>query len=356
MWPCHAFPARLSLSRSVSRCLRECVTNTLSWPGICSYELVASVIFKTFLESFLLCIMILSRRCAHAAARAAHAAQRGLAGVRAGDAIAYSTPLAFPLLEKRRTGLGSWVLKFEVPAAAGDLAQLPLPSGVKLVLNGKEKSYSPVTLHTADAGTFDLVVKPYAPDVEANGGFSAFLCDLTVGQTAPMYVKPPRTFHGSQQTVGRYDNVGLVCGGTGVAPLLQIARAELEGGRAHVHLLSINKGSDVLMQADIDLLSESSGGRLHVTYLDTNTSGRGNAALAVEALGLAGLEPEAGAHGSVPSVPSSKQRMVYVCGTDGFVEHWCGGIVRDADNKKMQGPVQGVLAEVGLQESEVYKF
>jgi len=128
--------------------------------------------------------------------------------------VAYSQQLDFPLLSKKPTGRGSYVLRFGVPEGAGDLAQLAVPSGVKLLLHGKEKSYSPVSL-PREEGFVDVLVKPYAPDVANLGGFSAFLCDLEVGQTAPMYVKPPRVIHGHKDVIGKFDAVGLVGGGTG---------------------------------------------------------------------------------------------------------------------------------------------
>ena len=50
------------------------------------------------------------------------------------------------------------------------------------------------------------------------------------------------------------------------------------------------------------------------------------------------------------------QRMVFVCGTDGFVAHWAGPIIRDENKKKQQGPLLGVLSQLGLTAAEVYKF
>ena len=36
-------------------------------------------------------------------------------------------------------------------------------------------------------------------------------------------LKPPRNVHGSHTIVGRWNHIGLVAGGTGIAPLIQIA-------------------------------------------------------------------------------------------------------------------------------------
>jgi len=157
----------------------------------------------------------------------------------------------FILEKKRFTGLNSCVLRFKIPNEAGDLSSLPVPSGVKLVLNGQEKSYSPVSL-PSEVDYMDILVKPYAP--VTGGGFGAFLCDLNIGDTAPMKVKPPRSIHGSKETiVRRYGMVALVGGGTGVAPLIQIAKAELlSNSVTPVRFLSVNQGvEDILMKQEL---------------------------------------------------------------------------------------------------------
>ena len=53
--------------------------------------------------------------------------------------------------------------------------------------------------------------------------------------------------------------------------------------------------------------------------------------------------------------------MVFVCGTDGFVDALAGPIARVVDEatgkkKKVQGPLGGLLREAGFSEDMVYKF
>lgn len=251
----------------------------------------------------------------------------------------YPNLVDFMLISKRSTGTrDSQLLTFEA-VEDHNFGSLTIPQGVKLPLHdtGKVKSYSPVNLPTASKdGTMELLVKPYSP--VPGGGFGHHLCSLEVGDVQPLIIKPDRVVHGSTVTAGRWGFVNLIGGGTGIAPLVQIARAQLEEGGS-VRVLSVNKGDDVLMQEELDGMAEEHGERFKVRYLDTSREGRGDAKLAREALHLEGDDFQ-----------------VFVCGQDGFVDHWAGGIERDENNKKVQGRVRGVLGELKIAESNVYKF
>ena len=243
------------------------------------------------------------------------------------------------LLAKRPTGMGeSQILTFSTDGH--DFADLTVPSGVKLVIDGKVKSYSPVNLPSngVSTNTMDLLVKPYEPGPVGGGGFGAFLCSLNVGSTAPLIIKPNRVVHGSTDVPGRWKYANLLGGGTGIAPLIQIARAQLAAG-GYVRMLSVNRGDDILMKEELDEMTREHGEKFMVRYLDTEKEGRGDAGLARSAFHLDGDDFQ-----------------VFVCGTDGFVDHWCGGIVRDENNKKVQGSVRGILGEIGVKPESVYKF
>ena len=258
----------------------------------------------------------------------------------------------FVLAAKRTVSHDSELLTFRLPPALPEVG-LPAPSGVKLVLNGTGKSYSPVS-HESTPGAFDLLVKAYPP--REGGGFGAFLCDLSVGDTATMKFKSARSIHGSTSVGRRWSELGMIAGGTGVAPFVQIIRSILADpdDSTTLRLLSINRREeDILMRDELDSLASAHPERLSVTYSLTQPGdswrgavGRGSAALAASAL------PEPA--GDV---------MVLVCGTDGFVDTWAGGITRvTADpasgrkKEKKQGRVGGFLRERGFREAQVYKF
>ena len=264
---------------------------------------------------------------------------------------------AYPLIQKWSAGNQSYVLRFALPPEEGALGW----RGVKAFLDGEdentggpatlEKSYSPVSLPSVER-SFDLLVKAYPP--RRGGGVGAFLCGLQPGEPAYLKLKPPRVIKGATDIAQLgLRHLGLVGGGTGLAPLLQIVRSLLADKQdtTRISLLCVNRHeADILMRDELDKLSIEHFQRFTLTYALTQppsdwagSSGRGDLALAQEAL------PSPGA-----------DTLVLVCGTDGFVDHWAGAIERVYDEngkkKKVQGTVRGVLKAAGFTEDMVYKY
>ena len=167
----------------------------------------------------------------------------------------------YPLLRKEPAGNQSFVLRFALPPEEGSLGW----RGVKAFLDAEneagepatlEKSYSPISLPTA-SGSFDLLVKAYPP--RPGGGVGAFLCGLEPGEPAFFKLKKPREIKGATDLsqLG-LRHLGLVGGGTGLAPLLQIARALLadKHDKTQIHMLVVNRyEDDILMRDELDRLS-----------------------------------------------------------------------------------------------------
>lgn len=273
---------------------------------------------------------------------------------------------SYTLQSKTKLSPDAWLLRFSLPPGRPILGEDPLiPTCVKVVHpHGTdkagspkllEKSYSPVS-NPARQGEFELLVKQYAP--RPGGGVGAYICGLEVGESMAATVKKKRKMHGSATVVQRWEQIGLVGGGTGVAPLIQIARTVLESpqDRTRVRFLSINRHeADILMRNELDELAAAHPGRFDVNYSLTappngwaGYSGRGSVEMIKGA-----LPPPAGGDGST---------MVLVCGTDGFVETWGGPVARGprkADGSKgakVQGPLLGLLADAGFKPSEVFKY
>jgi len=276
--------------------------------------------------------------------------------------------LPYTLLSKVPLGAdsNSCLLRFALPPERQSLGEDPtLPTCLKVLHpNGTdeagapkllEKSYSPVS-HPAKKGEVELLVKAYKP--RPGGGVGAYICDLEAGDTMHATLKSKRVMHGDAQVLRRWSNIGLVGGGTGVAPLIQIARLVLsdpdEGAR--VKMLSINRyEQDILMRKELDALAAEHPDRFEVAYSLTSPpagwgshTGRGSPEMV-----RATLPPPASADGST---------MIFVCGTDGFVEMWGGPVGRapkKADGSKgakIQGPLTGLLAAAGFDPSEVFKY
>ena len=283
-------------------------------------------------------------------------------------------PLPYTLQQKTRLSHDSFLLQFSLPSSHKFLgSDASLPTCIKVLYpNGTdektnlpkplEKSYSPVS-HPRSEGFVDLVVKAYEP--RPGGGVGAYLCGLEVGETMMGTVKSKRMMHGDASVLGRWANIGLVAGGTGIAPLLQIARIALEDegptvvGRhpTRVHLLSINRyEEDILMRSQLDALATQFPGRFFVTYSLTGEpapsgwqgrTGRGDAAMVAAAL---------------PRPTGDGSTQILVCGTDGFVATWGGPVGRapkladGSKGPKIQGPLHGLLAAAGYDEAEVFKY
>jgi len=274
--------------------------------------------------------------------------------------------LPFTLLSKAQTAPDSWLLRFALPPPRRYLGEDPtLPTCIKVAFpDGTdeagapkvlEKSYSPVS-HPATEGEVELLVKGYAP--RPGGGVGAYLCGLEVGDVIDAQLKSKRIMHGDAAVLRRWKRIGLVGGGTGVAPLMQIMRIVLAAADedVHVSLLSINRHeADILMRDELDRLAAAHPGRLSVSYSLTAAppsgwaghTGRGSLEMISQAL---------------PPPTNDGTTMVLVCGTDGFVETWAGPVARGprlADGSKgpkVQGPLLGLLAAAGYDASEVFKY
>eukprot|EP00416_Gambierdiscus_australes_P040480 CAMPEP_0171093170 /NCGR_PEP_ID=MMETSP0766_2-20121228/38919_1 /TAXON_ID=439317 /ORGANISM="Gambierdiscus australes, Strain CAWD 149" /LENGTH=314 /DNA_ID=CAMNT_0011551567 /DNA_START=27 /DNA_END=971 /DNA_ORIENTATION=- len=156
-----------------------------------------------------------------------------------------------------------------------------------------ERKYTPVTGNET-AGHVDLVIKIYRPGTVrmpdgkeltwADGG----KCSLFLDSKKPgdfIEINGPLGLNeylgkGSFKVPGRtvtVRKVGMLAGGTGLTPMLQVARAALmdKEDSCSFSLLYANKTEgDILCRDMLDELSRSSGGRFTVTYtLDFPPSG-----------------------------------------------------------------------------------
>lgn len=135
-------------------------------------------------------------------------------------------------------------------------APLPQPDG-----STKEivRSYTPIS-GDHQPGYFDLLIKSYP-----QGNISKMMASLTVGQ--PIRVRGPKGAFVYTPNMVRH--FGMVAGGTGITPMLQIIRAIVRGRAAgdktEVDLIFANvTPQDILLQEDLDALTqEDKGIRVH---------------------------------------------------------------------------------------------
>jgi len=303
-------------------------------------------------------------------------------GMKTAKAVAAISPKmkqSYELLRKKQLSHDSFLLRYGLPEGRSILGLDPTiptcikvdyqPSSVEGNHKALSKSYSPVS-HPNQNRYFDLIVKSYP--YRQGGGVGKYLCDMEEGETVQAALKSERIMHGKPALVGRgWKSIGLVAGGTGIAPLLQIARIVLESSdhKPTVHLLFINHTlDDILGKVEIEALATEHPQHFYVTYSftkedqndhlpsDTATikyvKGRGDANLANIALPQPSEAVKAG---------ETTDTMVLVCGRDGFVAHWAGPVARapttdGSKGPKIQGPLLGVLAEAGFTADQIFKY
>jgi cytochrome-b5 reductase len=135
-------------------------------------------------------------------------------------------------------------------------AAIPQPDGsTKEVV----RSYTPIS-GDHQPGYFDLLIKSYP-----TGNISKHMAGLAVGQT--IRVKGPKGAFVYTPNMVRH--FGMIAGGTGITPMLQVIRAIIRGRKAgdrtEVDLIFANvTQQDILLKEDLDDLAASDPGvRVH---------------------------------------------------------------------------------------------
>lgn len=146
-----------------------------------------------------------------------------------------------------------------------DILGLPIGQHISLgaMLPGQDKevvrSYTPIS-SDSQPGHFDLLIKAYP-----TGNISKHVAGLAVGDV--LRVKGPKgAMVYAPNMVRRF---GMIAGGTGITPMLQVVRAIVRGraagDRTEVDLLFANvNAEDILLKEELDSLArQDSGFRVH---------------------------------------------------------------------------------------------
>lgn len=237
------------------------------------------------------------------------------------------------------------LIRLELPSS-NHVAGLTVASCivVRAEIDGKvvQRPYTPISLKT-QRGHMDLLIKSYPPP---GGIMSRHLHGVRPG--GEIEVKGP--FKKFDYEANRWKRVGMIAGGTGITPMLQVIREILGNSldATTVSLVFANVSEqDILLRDELDALAYLFPGRFSVHYtLDQKpTSGRwtGGVGFVSEAQIRAHLPPPG---------PRPEDVLVLVCGPKGMVEHLAG----PRGPKDSQGELQGLLKAVGYDPQSVYKF
>jgi len=201
------------------------------------------------------------------------------------------------------------------------------------------RPYTPISRPDA-VGYLDLAVKTYP-----EGKMSKHMANLKVGDKLDF--KGPilkRAYKPNE-----HKQIGMVAGGTGIAPMLQVVDEILANpaDKTQVSLVFANiSEADILMKKDIDARAAAHPDKFKVFYVVDKTSSwfwRGGVGYVTDAMLKTHMPP--------PS-PSS---MVYVCGPPPMYKAICGAKGTKED-PKAQGEVGGHLASLGYNKENVFKF
>ena len=129
------------------------------------------------------------------------------------------------------------------------------------------RSYTPISSDETQ-GHFDLMIKSYP-----TGNVSKHVGELSVGQT--MNVKGPKGAMTYSPNMCRH--IGMIAGGTGITPMLQIARAIIRGrpqkggsDKTRVDLIFANVNEDdILLREELDQLAQEDA-NFNVYYVLNN--------------------------------------------------------------------------------------
>ena len=228
-------------------------------------------------------------------------------GKKKGPVFLDKTRQSAPLLEKIQLSHDTFLFRFGLPSKSHILG---LPVGKHFKIFGKmpkptkknewngredpeqlepdfdgvvERKYTP-TSSDDDLGHFDLVIKVYRPGITyepprpfADGGkLSRYIDTLKVGDALDLQgpfghieYKGSGVFESSRKVLPTVSCVGMVAGGTGITPMLQIMNAILKNKRdpTKVKLLYANQTKDdILLHDMLQEMVAKHGDRVEIHY------------------------------------------------------------------------------------------
>ncbi|MCP9262540.1 NADH-cytochrome b5 reductase 3 [Dirofilaria immitis] len=137
-------------------------------------------------------------------------------------------------------------------------------------INGKliVRPYTPISSDD-DKGFVDLMIKVYFKNIHPKfpdgGKMTQYLEEMKIGNGS-FAVKPTKK---GEPKHCIYKNIGMIAGGSGITPMLQIISAIMKdvGDSTKVSMIFANKDeSDILLRDELDKLATEHSGKFHVWY------------------------------------------------------------------------------------------
>ncbi|KAF7722111.1 NADH-cytochrome b5 reductase [Apophysomyces ossiformis] len=200
------------------------------------------------------------------------------------------------------------------------------------------RPYTPTS--TADTkGHVDFIIKVYP-----EGKMSQHIHNLKVGET--LEIKGPFPKYNWEENP--VENVGMIAGGTGITPMLQIIRkvfdAKSPDDKTKITLIFANEAEDdILLKDELDTIAKQNPDRFKVVYALNKPP--------KDWSGPTGFVNADLIKSHLPG-PENDKSIVFVCGPDPMLAALSGPKAQD----KSQGELAGVLKELGYAKERVYKF
>ncbi|CEP00805.1 NADH-cytochrome b5 reductase [Plasmodiophora brassicae] len=231
------------------------------------------------------------------------------------------------------------IYRFKLP----DQVSLGLPVASCVLVRGKigdelvTRPYTPITSNRVK-GHFDLMIKSYPA-----GKLSAHFATLKPGQT--LEFQGP--FKKVEYVPKKKKCIAMIAGGTGITPMLQVIEESLNHPNDTTKFLlifaNVTEG-DILLRERLEGFARSAPGRLEIRYVLEKTEGLSKVKASkgyVTADLLKSLLP-------APAPDMS----IFVCGPPPMMKAISG----DKNPDKSQGPLTGILAQLGYTSDHVFKF
>eukprot|EP01065_Artemidia_motanka_P022325 TRINITY_DN2652_c1_g1_i1.p1 TRINITY_DN2652_c1_g1~~TRINITY_DN2652_c1_g1_i1.p1 ORF type:complete len:351 (+),score=102.00 TRINITY_DN2652_c1_g1_i1:106-1158(+) len=196
-----------------------------------------------------------------------------------------------------------------------------------------ERPYTPIS-QSYQYGFFDLVVKKYP-----TGKMGNHIHSLAPGDS--LDVKGP--FQKLKIGFNEFDTIGMVAGGSGITPMYQVITGLLKDPRSKTSIRLVyanNTPQDILLVKELARLAtkHSHKFQMYNVVLEADGTWKG---------GLGYVNPDI----LKTYMPKPGQGKVLVCGPPGMVE-----AVSGKGGGQKQGPLEGMLKQLGYSENDVFKF
>ncbi|KAI8995930.1 hypothetical protein BC832DRAFT_535628 [Gaertneriomyces semiglobifer] len=200
------------------------------------------------------------------------------------------------------------------------------------------REYTPITYSKTH---FDLLVKKYE-----NGSVSKLIHSLEPGDKLEMR-GPIETLPYEPNVV---EEIGMIAGGTGISPLYQLIKRILRdpSDKTRISLIYANRSEDdIPLHNELQLLSSKHPDRLRVYHTiekqrhQERPWGQGTGYVSAKMI-----------KEHLPASERGSSAAILVCGPDGMIQYVAGA----KEENNSQGPLGGLLAKLGYQERQVFKF